>query len=153
MAEMGFTLTCPGFREGGPIPANHTCDGGDTSPQLNWSHVPEGTRSFALIMDDPDAPNGTFTHWVLFDIPGTVDVLSAGEEGIGVPGRNDFQHEGYRGPCPPPRAGDHRYFLTLYALDVETLRLERAATHMDVERAMQGHILDQTTLMGRYARR
>jgi Raf kinase inhibitor-like YbhB/YbcL family protein len=135
------------------IPASHTCDGRDTSPELRWSQTPPETRSFVLIMDDPDAPNGTFTHWILFDVPSSVEGLSAGEEHIGIPGRNDFQHAGYKGPCPPPRRGEHRYFFQLYALDIESLSLARGATRAEVERAMRGHILDRTEFMGRYERR
>ncbi len=153
MAEMGLTLTCPSFLQGGPFPATHTCDGQDSSPELHWSHAPPDTRSFVLIMDDPDAPNGTFTHWMLFDIVGSATSLSEQEESIGIPGRNDFQHEGYAGPCPPPRGGEHRYFLRLYALDRESLGLQRGATRREVEAAMRDHILDHTELMGRYERR
>jgi Raf kinase inhibitor-like YbhB/YbcL family protein len=152
MAEMGFTLICPAFRRG-LISATHTCDGKDISPELHWSHVPPETRSFVLIMDDPDAPNGTFTHWILFDIPGSREGLSEGEESIGIPGRNDFQHVGYKGPCPPPRRGEHRYFFKLYALDIDSLDLLRGASREEVERAMRDHILDRTEFMGRYARR
>ena len=105
------------------------------------------------MMDDPDAPGGTFTHWVLFDIPAAVEGLSEGERTIGTAGKNDFQHEWYAGPCPPPRRGAHRYFPKLYAVDVESLARKRGATRQEVENAMRGHILDQTALMGRYARR
>jgi Raf kinase inhibitor-like YbhB/YbcL family protein len=153
MAEMGFTLTCPAFRHGGPIPATHTCDAKDTSPELHWSHVPPDTRSFALIMDDPDASSGTFTHWVLFDVPASVGSLSEKEASIGIPGRNDFQREGYAGPCPPPRRGEHRCFFRLYALDVPSLDLPRGATRLEVERTMRSHILGDTELMGLYERR
>jgi Raf kinase inhibitor-like YbhB/YbcL family protein len=153
MAEMGFTLTCPAFRHGGPIPASHTCDTKDTSPELHWSHAPPDTGSLVLIMDDPDAAAGTFTHWVLFDIPTSVGSLSEREASIGVPGRNDMHREGYAGPCPPPRGGEHRYFFRLYALDVPSLGLPRGAARREVEEAMRSHILDDTELMGLYKRR
>jgi Raf kinase inhibitor-like YbhB/YbcL family protein len=153
MAEMGFTLSRSAFRRGGPIPASHTCDATDTSPELHWSHAPPDTRSFVLIMDDPDAPSGTFTHWVLFGIPVSVGNISAKEASVGIPGRNDFHREGYAGPCPPPRRGEHRYFFRLHALDVPSLGLPRGATRWEVEKAMRGHILDGTELMGLYERR
>lgn len=152
MAEMGFTLICPSFLPGGPFSATHTCDGKDISPALQWRHQPAETRSFVLIMEDPDAPDGTFTHWVLFDIPGAASGLAEQEVSLGMPGRNDAQYAGYAGPCPPPRSGEHRYILRLYALDVEALGLPCGATRREVENAMQGHILAHTELMGRYAR-
>ena len=102
MAEMGLTLTCPAFIQGGPIAPLHTCDGMDTSPALQWSHTPPETSSFILLMEDADAPNGPVTHWVLFDIPGSAEGLAEQEVSIGIPGRNDLHHEGYTGPCPPP---------------------------------------------------
>ena len=151
MAEQGFTLTSPDFGTDEPIPRKLTCDGANHSPKLDWIHAPEGTRSFALIVDDPDAPKGTFTHWVLFDIPADINHIPAGES-IGISGRNDFQHEGYGGPCPPPNHGEHRYFFKLFALDVESLDLKLGARRSEVEQAMEGHILGQTQLMGRYER-
>jgi Raf kinase inhibitor-like YbhB/YbcL family protein len=104
-------------------------------------------------MEDPDAASGSFTHWVLFDIPGAAQGLAAQAESIGIPGRNDAQHEGYTGPCPPPQHGEHRYFLRLYALDIASLGLQHGATRGEVENAMRDHVLDYTELMGRYARR
>lgn len=153
MAAHGFTLTSPAFSEGGTIPQLLTCDGQNRSPQLHWSHPPEGTRSFALIVDDPDAPNGTFTHWVLFNIPADATELGEAESGIGVNGRNDFQQDGYGGPCPPPNHGEHRYYFKLYALDVDELQLNASATRQELESAMSGRVLGQTQLMGRYERR
>lgn len=111
MAEQGFTLTSPAFRTDEPMPPSLTCDGANKSPELDWMHPPQGTRSYALIVDDPDAPNGTFTHWVLFNIPADVQKIPADADNVGVSGRNDFQQDGYGGPCPPPNHGEHRYLL------------------------------------------
>jgi len=108
--------------------------------------------SFALIVEDPDAPNGTFTHWVLFDIPGETRELPEGVSGIGVGGRNDFQHDHYGGPCPPPNHGAHRYYFRLSALDIESLGLKAGARRSEVEEKMQGHMLAETQLMGQFKR-
>ena len=153
MVEMGFTVTCPAFLQGGLIPAIHAYDGKNTSPALQWSHTPPDTCSFVLIMEDPDAADGTVTHWMLFDIPGAAQGLAEQEASCGIPGRNDFQREGYTGPCPPPHGGAHRYVLRLYALDVDSLGLPCGATRPDVEKAMHDHILAHTEIMGRYERR
>ncbi len=150
MAEPGFTLTSPSFAHNDTIPPVHTCDGDNAPPELGWRHAPQGTRSFVLIVDDPDAPHGTFTHWVRFDIPADAAELTWDNTGIG--GRNDFQHDHYGGPCPPPKHGQHRYFFKLYALDIESLGLEAGAPRREVERAMQGHILGTAQLVGRYGR-
>jgi len=146
-----MTLTSPSFTQGGLISAHHTCDGRDVSPALRWTAAPEGAKSFALIVEDPDAPNGTFTHWVLFDIPADSHGLSEGAD-VGTAGRNDFQQVSYGGPCPPPKHGQHRYFFRLYALDVAGLGLPAGATRQELEAAMEPHILAQAELMGRYAR-
>jgi Raf kinase inhibitor-like YbhB/YbcL family protein len=152
MAEMRLTLTCPDFVQGGSISMIHTCDGADASPALEWSHTPPETSSFVLLMEDADASDGPVTHWVLFDIPGTAEGLATQETSIGIPGRNDWHHEGYTGPCPPPRSSEHRYVFRLYALDVASLGLPRGATRREVENAMRGHVLVQAELMGRYER-
>lgn len=152
MAEQGFTLSSPNFTADGIIPTAFTCDGEDSSPELKWIHPPEGARSFVLIVEDPDAPKGTFTHWVLFDIPGDVQRLPSGTQEVGINGRNDFQRDGYGGPCPPPNHGQHRYFFILFALDVESLNLDAAVKRDEIERAMEGHVLEQAELMGRYER-
>lgn len=152
MPLQGFTLTSPDFVPDGVIPTVATCDGKNTSPELKWLHAPEGTRSYVLIVDDPDAPSGTFTHWVLFDIPSDVQSLGAGEKNVGIQGRNDFEHEGYGGPCPPPNHGQHRYFFKLHALDIASLGLQPAVDRKSVEQAMEGHVLTETMLMGRYSR-
>jgi Raf kinase inhibitor-like YbhB/YbcL family protein len=153
MAEQGFTLSSPAFHNGARIPAELTCDGKNLSVPLDWMHPPNGTASFALIVDDPDAPRGTFTHWVLFDIPADTSSLQKGQADAGVPGRNDFQQAGYGGPCPPANHGEHRYFFHLSALDVVSLNLDAGCSRKDVEAAMKGHVLDVAELMGRYERR
>ena len=151
MAEQGFTLTSPSFGQGDTIPMVHSCDGEDAPPVLGWMHAPEGTKSFALVVDDPDAPQGTFTHWVLFDIPASIDKLAGNDVGVG--GRNDFQHDHFGGPCPPPNHGRHRYYFKLHALDVESLQLEAGASREEVDQAMAGHVLDTAELMGLYERK
>ena len=144
------------FTQGGSIPKPNTCDGEDKSPALAWSDPPPGTRSFALIMDDPDAPGGTFVHWVAYNLPADArqlpehvpgnDELQSG----GLQGANDFPKIGYGGPCPP-RGKPHRYFFKLYALDT-TLNLRAGARKKDLEKEMKSHILAEGTLMGRYGR-
>lgn len=152
MAETSFRLTCDAFREGEHIPTEFSCEGDDRSPPLHWEGEPDSTRSFALRVVDPDAPDGEFTHWLLFDVPARTHELAAGAQGPGVEGRNDFQRIGWAGPCPPPKHGDHRYYFTISALDCESLGLHEGATRAEVERAMEGHILDEATAMGRYRR-
>lgn len=141
---------------GGEFPKRETCDGRDTSPQLAWSGAPPATKSFALILDDPDAPSGTFTHWIVWNIPAGAHELPAAvsktaESPDGTrQGRNDFGKIGYGGPCPPP-GKPHRYFFRVYALD-HAPAVKAGAGRGDLERAMQGHILAQGELMGRYGR-
>lgn len=153
---MSFTLTSSAFKEGEMIPMKYTCDGADVSPPLAWSDPPEGTGSFALISDDPDAPVGTWVHWVMYNIPADVSELPEGVpadkelKSGAVQGVNDFRKFGYGGPCPP--GGTHRYFFKLYALGTE-LNLNPGATKADVEEAVRGHILGEARLMGRYSRR
>ena len=153
-----FTLESPAFQEGAPIPSQYTCDGRDVSPPLRWSEPPEGTRSYALIMYDPDAPIGTFIHWVLYDIPAERRELPEAVPrepvvaGLGVHGVNDFGSIGYGGPCPPRWHGEHRYYFALHALSVETLGLPRGADADDVLKAMEGRVLGYAILMGRYRR-
>ncbi len=147
MSEL--VLSSSAFSQGGSIPPRYTCDGEDVSPPLSIAGVPEGTRSLVLIMDDPDAPMGTWDHWVVFNIPPTVREIPEGTEPEGTPGRNSWGRTGYGGPCPPDR--EHRYFFRLYALDT-TLNLPEEASKEEVLQAMEGHILAQTELMGRYNR-
>ncbi len=155
---MTLILTSGAFKEGGTIPARHSCDGADTSPPLAWSGTPAGAVAFALIADDPDAPAGTWVHWVLFNLPGTLTSLPEAvpktdqlrDFGAALQGRNDFRKVGYGGPCPPP-GRPHRYFFKLYVLDA-ALPLKAGASKQEVERAMRGHVLAEATLMGTYAR-
>ncbi len=151
-----MTLTSTAFTHGAMIPKRYTCDDQDISPPLSWSEPPEKTQSFALIMDDPDAPMGTWVHWVIYNIPVTARALPEGVPADGdLPdgsrqGRNSWRKIGYGGPCPP--SGTHRYFFKLYALDT-VLALAAGATKDELLKAMEGHILAQAELMGRYTRR
>jgi len=143
------------FHEGGMIPKVYTCDDINISPSLEWSSAPDGAKSFTLICDDPDAPSGTFVHWVYYDIPANITMLPEGVKpdrnpaAGGTQGRNDFRKIGYGGPCPP--GGTHRYFFKLYALD-KVLDLEPGATKQQVMEAMRGHILSESEFMGKYSR-
>jgi Raf kinase inhibitor-like YbhB/YbcL family protein len=149
-------LKSAAFQAGDLIPAKYTCDGEDMSPPLNWSDPPAGTQSFALISDDPDAPVGTWVHWVIWNIPASARALDENlPKTASLPngvrqGTTDFRRVGYGGPCPP--SGTHRYFFKLYALDT-TLTLPASTTKKDLEKAMHGHILGQPELMGKYRRR
>ncbi len=155
---MTMRLTSTSFDHEHEIPAKHTCEGADVSPPLHWSGVPSGTRSLALIVDDPDAPDPrapktTWVHWVVYDLPPSTTSLAEGVAALPAgarEGKNDWKATGYRGPCPP--IGRHRYFHKLYALDAVLPDLhepDKAA----VERAMKGHVLAEATLMGTYAKR
>lgn len=152
---MSFELTSTAFAHEQPIPSKYTCDGEDVSPSLQWSDPPEGTRSFALIMDDPDAPRGTWIHWVLYDLPAETRTLPEAIPAAtnlsdgGRHGKNSDRKKGYGGPCPP--SGTHRYFFKLYALDTP-LGLSPGASKKRLLRAMEGHILAQAELMGTYTR-
>ncbi len=149
-------LTSAAFSEGEMIPAKYTCDGDDLSPPLAWSGAPAGTQVYALIVDDPDAPIGTWVHWVFYNIPADVTVLSEGvptspqPEVGGIQGANSGRRVGYSSPCPP--GGTHRYFFKLYALAAPIPSPGDRATASDIETSMQGHVLAQTQLMGRYTR-
>ena len=150
-------LTSTAFAEGKDIPTRHTCDGPDLSPALKWSGVPAAAKALALIADDPDAPVGTWVHWVLYDLPVTVAELPEGvAKTPSIPagakqGLNDFKRSGYGGPCPP-RGKPHRYFFKLYALDAP-VGLKPGATKQELERAMDKHVLAEAQLMGTYQRR
>jgi Raf kinase inhibitor-like YbhB/YbcL family protein len=150
-------MSSSAFAQGATIPQMHTCDGKDASPPLAWGLGPEGTRTWALLVEDPDAPAKTWVHWVLFNLPASVNALSPGLPGSGDlengarQGRNDFGKLGYGGPCPPP-GGPHRYYFRLYALDA-ALQLAPGATRDAVSQAMEGHILGRGELMGTYARK
>jgi Raf kinase inhibitor-like YbhB/YbcL family protein len=154
-----FSLSSPSFRNNQPIPAKHSCEGADASPALKWEGAPASTKSFALICDDPDAPGGSWVHWVLYDIPAgatelpenvakteTVAALSNAKQGM-----TDFGRVGYGGPCPPRGHGVHHYHFRLYALDTE-LKLVPRATRRQLEAAMKGHVVAQAELVGTYQR-
>lgn len=153
---MKLTVTSTAFREGQPIPAKYTCQGADVSPPLAWEAPPEGTQSLALICDDPDAPVGTWVHWVLYALPpGTRQLPEHVPAHETLPdgarqGVNDFRRVGYGGPCPPP-GRPHRYFFKVYALD-RALELPPRATKAQLLQAMAGHILAEGQLMGTYQR-
>ncbi len=153
---MAFAMQSSGFVSGGRIPRKYTCDGGDLSPALKWEEVPAGTHSLALIVDDPDAPVGTWTHWVIWNIPAHSTSLPEGmakvkEVDNGVrQGMNDFKRIGYGGPCPPP-GKPHRYFFRLYALDA-TPGIKAGAKRSELEVSMRGHVLFTAELIGIYGR-
>ena len=153
---MKLDIKSTAFGEGNSIPKQYTCDGADISPQLSWSQPPEGTGIMVLICDDPDAPMGTWVHWVLYglspdtleiseNIPDDKEVLGGAKHGV-----NDFHKYGYGGPCPP--GGTHRYFFKLYAVDTEVVDLDPGATKDEVLVAIKGHVLAEGQLMGRYSR-
>jgi Raf kinase inhibitor-like YbhB/YbcL family protein len=147
-----MTVTSTAFKEGEMIPKKYTCDDRDVSPQLAWANVPAGSKSIALICDDPDAPVGTWVHWVVFNIPATATGLAEGVTSLPagtLQGLNDFRKLDYGGPCPP--GGTHRYFFKVYALDT-VLTLKERVSKGDLLKAMEGHILGQGQLMGKYKR-
>ena len=155
LAAAAFSISSPAFTNDSNIPPKFTCDAGmqNPSPALTWADAPAGTKSFALIMHDPDAPmQGGFTHWVLFDIPAsTTQLPEAFQAGsVGVSGNSGFRRAGYGGPCPP--SGVHHYHFMLSALDVASLGLQAGATKAEVEKAMQGHVLGTAELVGLYQR-
>jgi Raf kinase inhibitor-like YbhB/YbcL family protein len=150
-----FEVSSTAFATGEAIPARYTCDGDDISPPLEWKDPPQNAESFALIADDPDAPAGTWVHWVLYNLPADTRNLPPGVPadadltGRGLHGKNSWKQLGYGGPCPP--GGTHRYFFELYALDT-VLDLEAGADKKALLQVMEGHILAQTVLMGTYTR-
>ena len=149
--SMSLKIESRSFASESTIPKQHTCDGADLSPALTWAGAPAGTKSFALICDDPDAPVGTWVHWVVWNIPPAATAVPAGSVPKGaLQGTNDFGRRSYGGPCPP--SGTHRYFFKLYALDT-TLSLGSGTTKKELERAMAGHILAHAELKGTYRRR
>ena len=152
MPEMSFRLESSAFENGTTIPKKHTCEGENVSPELTWGDPPAPTCGFALIMDDPDALGGPFTHWVLVNIPVATRKLSEGLPDVGTTALNDFGADEYHGPCPPPGDRRHRYFFNLYALDRETLPLSGNVSRAEVERAMDGHVLSHIQIMGTYQR-
>lgn len=152
---MSFTLRSPAFAWGELIPRRHSCDGENLSPALEWTDPPPSARSFALIADDPDAPAGTWNHWLLWDIPPDACSIPEGfaPGSAGVSGSNDFSKPGYGGPCPPRGHGSHRYFFTLYALNVSSLALPAGSARPALNRALQGRIVAETSILGRYERK
>jgi len=154
-----FKLETASFRAGGDVPAKFTCQGEDVSPALKWTDPPSGTKSFVLIVDDPDAPGGTFIHWIATDIPAGARAFPEGinrnpnalRTSGGKQGRNGFGRSGYNGPCPPP-GNPHRYFFRLYALD-SPLKVGDNESKGKLEEAMKGHILATAELMGKYQRK
>src|SRR5438093_3031834 len=155
-AAMAFELESSAFKAGETIPRKHTCDGQDLSPPLAWTDPPPGTKSLALVCDDPDAPGGTWVHWVLYGVPASATSLPEGvppalaRDDGSRQGTNDFRRAGYGGPCPP-RGAPHRYFFKLYALDIVPA-LAPGASKPALLKAIEGHTLGQAELMGRYAR-
>lgn len=156
-SEEIMKLESSDFTQGSIIPKRHTCMGENASPHLSWDGAPAGTKSFALIVDDPDAPSGAWVHWLLYNVPGerrslpeNIESMPQLDDGI-LQGRNDFGQPGYGGPCPPYGHGPHRYVFKLYALDDE-LPLPPGARKGELERAMKGHILAQAETIGRFER-
>lgn len=148
-------LTCSAFSDSTKIPTRYSCQGENINPPLTWTDIPTDTKSFVLIMDDPDVPrnlrpDGLFVHWLIWNIPPNITQIAEHSEPAGVPGLNTAGQFGYRGPCPPH--GSHRYYFRLYALDIE-LTIPSTAIKGEVLQAMQGHILDQAQLMGRYEKK
>jgi hypothetical protein len=151
VAESQFTMTSSAFVPNGVIPIKYTCDGENISPDLQWSSIPKGTQSFALIVDDPDAPSQIWVHWVLYNIPASVRGLHSGvDTSEYTVGYNDFGNTTYGGPCPP--SGTHHYRFTLYALDTMLPVVRSRVTKQNLLTWMKGHILAQSTLVGTYAR-
>ena len=143
-------ITSSAFQEGGNIPSKFTCDGANVNPPLHIEQVPAQAKSLALIVDDPDAPGGLFIHWLVWGIdPKTTEIAENGVPPNAVQGKNGFGKTGYGGPCPP--SGTHRYYFRVYALDVAQVQV--GSTRADLDRAMQGHIIGQGQLMGRYSKK
>jgi Raf kinase inhibitor-like YbhB/YbcL family protein len=153
--SMSFTIQSGAFANGGTIPRRYTCDGENLSPALEWTGESAGTRSFALIVDDPDAPVGTWNHWLLWNIPADVHALKEGFRPgeLATSGVNDFGRPGYGGPCPPKGHGPHRYFFRLFALDTPNLEVSGQARRVELDRALANHVLARTEYMGRYERK
>lgn len=151
---MAFKLTVDGLADESTVPERYTCDGADVSPALHWDGEPVGTRSFAVIVDDPDAPGRTWNHWLVWNIPGEIHALPEGGQNgsIGTTGMNDFGKRAYGGPCPPKHRGPHRYYFRLFALDTPTLDLPQGAPRQALERALRKHAIGETSFMSRYER-
>ena len=148
--EAKMKITSSAFQEGGNIPSKFTCDGGDRSPPLQIAEIPSSAKSLALIVDDPDAPSGLFTHWIVWNISPQTNEIAEGSAPNGVQGTSDFGKSGYGGPCPPP--GTHRYYFRIFALDRE-LNLPSGTKRNQLDAAIKGHVVAQAELMGRYSRK
>jgi Raf kinase inhibitor-like YbhB/YbcL family protein len=147
-----ITITSSAFQNGQAIPTQFTCDGGDQTPPLSWSDPPSGTKSFALVVDDPDAPSGTFRHWGVYDIPASARSIGGGQQ-VGGEVNNDFGKLGYGGPCPPKGHGPHHYHFKLFALDTDKLDIPDGAKVTDVENAARKQAIAEGELVGTYERR
>jgi Raf kinase inhibitor-like YbhB/YbcL family protein len=147
-----LNLTSDAFKNGQPIPVQYTCDGADQTPSLHWADPPAGAKSFALVIDDPDAPSGTFRHWGVYDIPASARSVGGGQR-IGTEVSNDFGKPGYGGPCPPKGHGPHHYHFKLFALDVDRLNLRPNSKVADVENEAKKHAIATGELIGTYERR
>jgi Raf kinase inhibitor-like YbhB/YbcL family protein len=148
---MTLKVSSPAFSNGASIPTRFTCDGQDVAPPLEWSGVPSEAKTVAVICEDPDAPSGTFTHWVLYDVPASSRGIREGAASIGKAGKNDFGRTGFGGPCPPKKDAAHHYHFHVYALDLDTLG-PAGLSKQDALRAMRGHILAEDELTGTYQR-
>lgn len=147
-------VTVEGFAEGANIPARFTCDGANARPAVSWTGEPSGTMSYALIVDDPDAPGGTWNHWLVWDIPADKRELpEGGMRPDGTQGTNDFGKIGYGGPCPPRGGGPHRYYFRLFAINAHTLGLREGANRAALDKAVKDHVIGQADYMGRYGRK
>jgi Raf kinase inhibitor-like YbhB/YbcL family protein len=150
---MPLILSSSGFTEGATIPPRFTCDGENVPPPIQWDGKPSSAKSLVLILDDPDAPGGVFTHWIVYDLP-AADVDSGRiVSGMAHEGKNDFGRTGYGGPCPPRGHGAHRYFFTLSAVDVASLGLPAGASRQQVDAKLRGHVIATAKLMGKYERK
>jgi len=148
--EAKMKITSSAFQGGGNIPSKFTCDGGDSSPPLQIAEIPSGAKSLVLVVDDPDAPSGLFTHWIVWNISPQTNAIAEGSAPKGVQGTSDFGKSGYGGPCPP--SGTHRYYFKIFALDRE-LNLPSGTKRNQLDAALKGHVVAQGELMGRYSRK
>jgi len=151
---MAFKAWSTAFDDGGLIPLRHSKEGENLAPAIEWAEPPSGTRSYVLLCEDPDAPSGAFTHWMIWDIPADVTSIAEGFKpgSIGVSGTNDFGEEGYGGPLPPAGHGPHRYIFKVCALDMKRIPLPHGAHRNEFERALWGHVIEETSVMGKYER-
>jgi Raf kinase inhibitor-like YbhB/YbcL family protein len=151
---MDFIIRSSAFINNGRIPTEYTCDGSNISPELEWYNAPEGTKSFALIVDDPDASNGTWDHWILFNIPNNINKIECGTKAMQTKinmGKNSWGKSEYGGPCPPPHS-EHRYFFKMYALD-DKINLPDNSSKQEIENTIEAHILAKAVLIGKYSRK